>query len=353
MEIPRIALPATQEFNQNIIHRHKAVVITDLFAGEPIRTISTKEAAIGHLGDMLIPLDNSYDDAVAIEDIRQHLANRLPAQFRPGKKDDGIPHYAGDSIRLREYFYYACGRKNRHLLRIAFKTSAPWQRFFTPPAFTRPIPGESPELLNHNFIGIKGSFSNIHFDKDGLHALLYSVYGRKRLIVFPPEASAKLAPISQFSSWSLQNFSEDDRRRFLEYTGGCEVILEPGEALYFPPFAWHYADYLDDCWSLNLRFRRSNVITRLLNATYPDCYCQGLAQLLCSPDLSQARREKILEEALNPEQDNTGLNRIQSLCRHYGLPIGRAPLLVDIASYIPDPLPKYRPVNRPESLLLK
>ncbi|CAK8737015.1 hypothetical protein SODG_000736 [Sodalis praecaptivus] len=94
----------------------------------------------------------------------------------------------------------------------------------------------------------------------------------------------------------MQNFTERDRQAFLTWTGGEEVILQPGEAIYFPPFAWHFADYLDDCWALNLRFRRKDSITALLNCAFPDSDCQALGVLLLSTTLAPETEQDILTE---------------------------------------------------------
>lgn len=349
MTIEKIAWPRTEHFSQYYMCRQRPVIITDLLHGQPLGAVRSKADAVRMFATLPLPVMDSYDDAIRISDIREHLDSRLPLHFKPGHLPD-LPAWQGDTIALADYFEQVESPHNRHMLRVAFVTGPQLQRAFTVPKLCSATAGESPVLLNQNFIGVKGSFSNIHFDKDGLHALLYSVFGRKRFILFPAEASDKLIPLTQFSSWSLQNFTDSDRRAFLEWTGGEEITLEPGEAIYFPPFAWHYADYLEDCWALNLRFRRKDSITTLLNCAFPDRDCQALGWLLLSPTLAPDVERAILTElenlmraAFDDGRQKTRYIRqhITRLLQRYQGRRHADPRSLDIERYIPSPLEEY------------
>lgn len=249
---------------------------------------------------------------------------------------------------MAQYFTLIESPHNRHMLRVAFATCPQLQQAFALPEVCRPVKGEV--VLNQNFIGVKGSFSAIHFDKDGLHAFLYAIFGRKRFIISPHDAHEKLLPFTQFSGCALQNFTDYDRQVFLTWTGGEEVILQPGEAIYFPPFAWHFADYLDDCWALNLRFRRKNSITALLNCAFPDGNCQALGRLLLSPALTPERERDILTELARltrrPFRDGRLKTRyirrrIAGLLQDRDGGPGREGLAWNFEDHIPSPIGEY------------
>ncbi|AHF75900.1 Glutamine phosphoribosylpyrophosphate amidotransferase [Sodalis praecaptivus] len=349
MGIDRIPLPTAERFYQQYMCRQRPVVITDLFNGQPLGAVRSKADAINAFGAISLPLQDVYDDAIRINDIREHLASRLPLHYKTGETPD-LPAWRDKTVSLKDYFTLIESPHNRHMLRVAFATCHQLQRAFTVPEVCRPRQGESTAVLNQNFIGVKGSFSAIHFDKDGLHAFLYAIFGRKRFIVFPHTAREKLLPFTQFSGWALQNFTERDRQAFLTWTGGEEVILQPGEAIYFPPFAWHFADYLDDCWALNLRFRRKDSITALLNCAFPDSDCQALGVLLLSTTLAPETEQDILTELARltrrPFRDGRQKTRyirrrIARLLQDRDGGPGCDRLAWDLERYIPSPLAEY------------
>jgi lysine-specific demethylase 8 len=197
---------------------------------------------------------------------------------------------------------------------------------------------------------VAGSFSQLHFDKDGTHGLLYQVYGRKRVVVIPAEASPKLAPLAQYSAWCLQNMSDRERRAFLRFTGGWETVLEPGDAVYLPALCWHFADYLEPCFGLNIRFRRSGLVTRLLNELYPDAHAQALCAALSDPARAPLGRALLAD-----------VERVKADARARGAPVGpalralaaelhervcpgqvpRGPYALDLEAHFPTPLPQF------------
>ncbi|MEX0446279.1 cupin-like domain-containing protein [Xenorhabdus sp. SGI246] len=355
MPIERIKMLSCEVFFERYMRKHRPAIITDLFAGQPLARVKTKADAVKVFADIQIPLDDNYDSAIKISDIRDHLDSRLSQHYKM-HEEDAIPKYQGSRISLSDYFQVIEGRKNRDIIRVAFLTDEAMQKSFKIPEVCFPQAGESQTLLNHNFIGVKGSFSNIHFDKDGLHAFLYSIIGRKRFILFPRESTSKLAPFTQFSSWSLQNFSDEDRAGFLEYTGGEEIILNPGEAIYFPPYAWHYADYLDDCWSLNLRFRRKDEITDLLNWTFPDLYSKELGHLLLDERVDESTKADILfrleqafvEQFINGSEKALHMRLLaKQLANEYGHAASSFLYSIDFEEYIPSPLAEWTDFDHP------
>lgn len=236
--------------------------------------------------------------------------------------------------------------------RIAFEPPAAARVWFKLPPVCAAQPGESEAMVLACLVGTRGSFSQLHFDKDGLHGLLYQVYGRKRVAVIAADAAHKLAPFTQFSRWCLQNFTDADRAAFLRYTGGSEAVIGPGEAIYLPAFCWHFVDYLDDCWSLNIRFRRPAVVTDLLNAVFPDMYAQGVGTRLGDLPVSAAQLTPLLKQvadadgrAADRSSETLRANRQRSLARdiyHCICPdLPKRPYAVDIEGHFPPPLPHF------------
>ena len=83
--------------------------------------------------------------------------------------------------------------------------------------------------------------SPLHFDQAPM--VICQLRGRKRVLLIPPAAYGRLVPYPSYHSL--------DRRAKLDISqcsvdvaaaramGGVEVLLQPGEALYIPPFVWH------------------------------------------------------------------------------------------------------------------
>jgi hypothetical protein len=77
------------------------------------------------------------------------------------------------------------------------------------------------------------------------HALICQVTGRKRVVLYPPEAGPSLYPHPWFSPaffWSRIDFLHPDHVRFpaLREVRGLECILEPGDAVFIPVHWWHW-----------------------------------------------------------------------------------------------------------------
>jgi lysine-specific demethylase 8 len=104
------------------------------------------------------------------------------------------------------------------------------------------------------FIANPGNASDLHTDWDGRDVLLYQVFGRKRVTLFPPDSASQLLPISVFGTVKLHGMPAEARREFVHYARGWDDILEPGEAVFMPAFYWHHLEYIDLALSFSFRF---------------------------------------------------------------------------------------------------
>eukprot|EP00931_Biecheleriopsis_adriatica_P066769 TRINITY_DN41049_c0_g1_i1.p1 TRINITY_DN41049_c0_g1~~TRINITY_DN41049_c0_g1_i1.p1 ORF type:complete len:490 (-),score=85.71 TRINITY_DN41049_c0_g1_i1:21-1490(-) len=97
------------------------------------------------------------------------------------------------------------------------------------------------------FAGLGGTLYHCHYDlQPNLHVQLT---GRKRFILFPPEAWPHLYPFPvhhDLDRRSMLDLDSPDGSRFPKWQGasGHMVELEPGEALYIPPYWWHHVQSL-------------------------------------------------------------------------------------------------------------
>ncbi|HVY49470.1 MAG TPA: cupin-like domain-containing protein [Minicystis sp.] len=104
-----------------------------------------------------------------------------------------------------------------------------------------------------------GAITDCHFDlPDNLVAC---VRGRKRFFVFSPEQGKNLyrRPLaSSVPHLAEVDLAAPDTARFprLARARGVEAVLAPGDLLYLPPRAWHFAEALEETISINFWFAR-------------------------------------------------------------------------------------------------
>jgi lysine-specific demethylase 8 len=275
-QLERVRIESAEQFERDYIAQGKAVVITNLFEGERIRELRSREDVLAAWGDQPIPLGDHYDEAIGIDQLREQLGRRMAAAGGPRRAASPEGARLPESLPFVEYCRRVAEDPHSLLARVSFACPRFLLDSFSIPEVCRSRNTETPELQSMCFVGNRASFSQAHFDKDGFHGFLYQLYGEKRFIVFPREASQKLAPLTQFSAWCIQSFNDGDREAFLKFTGGQETLLRAGDCVYFPPFYWHFADYLSDCWGINLRCRRPQLVARLVRTLFPDLYLQGI-----------------------------------------------------------------------------
>lgn len=127
---------------------------------------------------------------------------------------------------------------------------APLAADFRLPSFVAP---DEYVLAVLNF-GSRDNATSLHYDNGGEAKALVQVRGRKRIILFPPEAAPALRPHTLFRRPGMPSGSKamvdihapaDDSAR-ADVPAGWVAELEPGDVIYWPPLWFHDVENLDD-----------------------------------------------------------------------------------------------------------
>lgn len=250
MTVERRTLPDRETLRRAYMEPCRPFVVSDLFAGDPLRDVNTLARARELWGDVELRFRSEYLEAFLARAGLPSARAAPPRVLRLAEYLDASPN--GDEVDAT----LLCSEEP------------------TPPAiaaaFAVPSVAEWPDdpPLTQLFAGRRGQHAQLHFDGDGRHGFLYQVYGRKRVMLFPAAASRRLLPFGVYGGWFVDRLSAAEREDLLAFARGCEVVLEPGEALFIPAFAYHYVEYVDDAMSLSLDFGRNRWV-RLLAAAFP------------------------------------------------------------------------------------
>jgi len=129
------------------------------------------------------------------------------------------------------------------------------------------------------FIGMAGQITKLHYD--WWHGWLTQTIGRKRVLLLPPGESRYLychSPFFGALDRGLTRLPPDletltgefpDTRLAKRY----DILLEPGDMLYIPPFWWHEVYYLDHAISFGFRFK-----PRLLESAHASLFPLAMYQ---------------------------------------------------------------------------
>lgn len=109
--------------------------------------------------------------------------------------------------------------------------------------------------FGYMFLGGKDTDVRLHYDVDGSNVLLTQIYGRKRVVLFPPDQSRYLYQVP-FNTHSLVDLKDVDLDKWpnLKMAKGYEIIQEQGDGLFMPSRYWHYNTYLDG--GISVAFRK-------------------------------------------------------------------------------------------------
>jgi cupin-like protein len=278
-EIPRTQMPSQEEFLREYTYRREPVVISDLFEGQEISRITTVDDAIGAWGDVKLIVQEEYTSAEG------NAAAPEPT-----------------SMSLREYVDFSRSNPQTRLCCTEYETPARVLASFDLPELCRVThPGEEIlglpkkygdyDLVTAIFLANAGNVGHLHFDGDQRDVILHQVYGRKRVVLFPPAAAKHLrtldGPYSRpsLAGLYLEDMSLEEKLDWVDRAGGYHTVLEPGETIYIPMLMWHHLEYMDDAMSFNYRFGRSRY-GRFLSVDnfHRDPYIQNVAAKMVGPD---------------------------------------------------------------------
>jgi hypothetical protein len=183
------------------------------------------------------------------------------------------------------------------------------------------------KLVRFNlWMGSKGTFTNAHYDS--VHNFFIQVYGKKKFLLFPPNAIEDLYvfpkghPSARQSRINFESSNAEElREKYPNFLGdgssgllqGYEVTLNPGEMLYVPP-GWFHAVWAKSL-SISLSFWQSDediIIQRMILEKF-DKIADSISKSELSSLINQflaLMREGSLE--LNPNNQPKELSRIAS-----------------------------------------
>ncbi len=129
------------------------------------------------------------------------------------------------------------------------------------------------------FIGGKGTITPLHNEFPSV--VYIQIHGRKKWVIYAPEERFFLNPRTERRHYfytEADPFEYDPEFPLAPYAQRYEVVLEPGDVLWFPPFYWHYVENLSDSIGVAYKFndipfgfKTSKMLTSLfLMATRPN-----------------------------------------------------------------------------------
>jgi Cupin-like domain len=256
-QIRRVHAPSLEAFEREIFAAQRPVVLTGLFDGEPIDRVRTLDDVLRELGTLPLTISQEYS--------HDDYASQRGAAFIEDKQ-----------MPLSDYVAMALAQPGVPLLCVEQKTPEAVSRLYRLPRLVDLQKGDGDDLASFFFFGNPGNCSSFHFDGDFRSVLLHQVAGTKLAALVPPEQSAKMQAIKNFSLWQFHKMSEAERLGFLAFAGGAMTELHPGDTLFIPTGWWHHLEYVDFAMSFNIRLRRSRML-QLLGSGKLHVNCKALA----------------------------------------------------------------------------
>ena len=104
------------------------------------------------------------------------------------------------------------------------------------------------------WLGSAGNVTPLHYDHS--NNLLFQSYGKKVILIYPPEQTDYLYPLpssSRFAFVSELDLLRPDPERFPLFAKAdpVEALLEPGDTLFLPAFWWHHVHSVELSISIN------------------------------------------------------------------------------------------------------
>jgi lysine-specific demethylase 8 len=278
--IERISLPDRDTFFRDYVFKRKPVVITNLFATDPISQVRTRQDASAMFGGMKLVVRQEY----------------MSSRNTPARHVTSV-------MTFDEYWTHVQNDPTTKLLCTEYDLPAPLMMQFKLPEICRaadlgqreildfPRRYGDHDLFSNLFIAGQDNRAHIHYDGDHRQVLLYQVFGRKEVILLPPAGGARYKPLDQYNlDLHLHRLSREERLKIIDESDGYHTVIGPGEALYMPMLIWHYLEYVDDAMSFNVRFGRNRYGRFLcIDNFHRDYYVQTFASNLADPALCETR----------------------------------------------------------------
>src|SRR5579875_139936 len=285
LAVPRVSKSEFVAFHARYVAQRQPVIITDLFKGQAVETLADPDQVRQKIGSTQVNITRNYVQH-SLDFMKSMLAGR-----------PGGPAISMRSSTIQDY-----------LELVREQPSTPWILTECPappdiPAMVDlrclgisnilcgyPDPGEPRNSSAYSllFIANPGNASDLHTDWDGRDVVLYQVFGRKRVTLFPPEAAPRLLPVIVFGTIRLNGMEPKTREEFVRFAGGWDDVLQPGEAVYMPAFYWHHFEYIDVALSFN--FRHHGLVNPdavyLMKYAHRDMYLQNLLAATLQEDKS-------------------------------------------------------------------
>jgi len=283
-------MPDRDEFFRRYAFAAQPVVITNLFDGQEITSIATEDDALRAWGGVKLHLQEEYTT----------VEGAPPAQPMVATLEDYI-----DLIRSTPATRVCCTEYDTPARILASFRLPEVCRAATPAdeeIFGLPKKYGDFDLVGAVFIANAGNVGHLHFDGDQRDVLLHQVYGRKRVVLFPPAAAIHLrtldGPYSRpsLAGLYLEHMSLAEKLALIESAGGYHTVLEPGETIYIPRLMWHHLEYIDNAMSFNVRFGRNRFGRFLsLDHFHRDPYIQNVAAKMTGTDATLAGFDPMVE----------------------------------------------------------
>lgn len=284
--IERVAHASRTDLERFILEQ-RPVILTGLFAGQPIREVTSANEAVARLGALrlLIRPEYSYNG------------------FQAFRVD---PRANTTEMTLAEYMELKQRHVDTPLLCLEQPTPEAVSSLFTLGEVAELNAEDGDRLASRMFIGNAGNKSNLHYDRDYHATLLHQVFGRKRVILISPRESQKLRPMMNFSEYLLCNFSPEDKAAFIRYANAHDATLYPGETLLIPAAFWHHVEYVDDSMSFNVKLRRNRYLALLGGGLFhSNHFAQGLVTKFLDGATVAARHAQVFDELLEHYLDRS------------------------------------------------
>jgi ribosomal protein L16 Arg81 hydroxylase len=244
--------PATRTFWRDYMQKQQPVVMRGVF---PDARSTSRAKVLTVLGDVPLKLRRGYSEALVRD---RSLSSEVRTVSLGSYLDVERDAFAGWYCTEQ----WADPRVVRFLGEL-------------PQYCARPVRGE---IVSQMFVGLQGASAHLHFDGDHAHVLFHQVFGRKKLVIIPPESGRLFDSLNNLALIDVAAMSSSERKRFFNYVRAEEVIVHPGETVYIPPLVWHYLEYRDDAMSVNFRFGRSPHRAFLGDALVSDVHVQALSR---------------------------------------------------------------------------